>query len=104
MENKETMRVWFQRFCSLEVLKNKERWELKAAPTQRRSRFFCLFTDAAKIIEKDVFSLLAIPQLHLGKGQEYDMDKQPKFRSFSNCFDVDVQLQVFPEISSFSRC
>lgn len=32
------------------------------------------------------------------------MNKQPKFRSFSNSFDVDIQLQVSPEICSFYRC
>lgn len=50
------------------------------------------------------FGLLPISQLYLVKGPGYDVNKQLKFRNFSNPFDVDVQVQLSPETSFFFRC
>ena len=45
------------------------------------------------------FSLLSILQVCPGKGQGYEVNKQQKFSSFSNSFDVDIQLQVSHRIT-----
>lgn len=50
------------------------------------------------------FGLLSISQLYPVKGPEYDVNKQLKFRNFSNSFDVDIQLQLSPEISFVFGC
>lgn len=49
------------------------------------------------------FGLLSISQIYPVKSPGYDVNKQLKFRNFSNSFDVDIQLQLSPEISFLFR-